>query len=74
MSDRIEGLRDAGVQVVRLQYPDTHGVNRGKDVPIGQFAHVSREGAAFCEAIMTVDLRHNVVSGFEHGFQSPDRA
>ena len=69
MSDRIEELRDAGVEVVRLQYPDTHGVNRGKDIPIGQFPHVADDGAAFCEAIMTVDLRHNVVSGFEHGFQ-----
>ena len=24
---------------------------------------------AHCEAIMTVDLRHNVIAGFEHGFQ-----
>ena len=24
---------------------------------------------AFCKAISTVDLRHNVVSGFEHGFR-----
>ena len=36
------------------------------------------DGAAYCEAIMTVDLSHNVVAGFEHGFQDilarPDAA
>ena len=57
-----------GVRTVRLQFADLHGISRGKDIPVGAFAHVVEEGIGFVEAIMTVDLRHNVVAGFEGGF------
>jgi glutamine synthetase len=66
---RLRALADDGVRVVRTSYPDLHGICRSKDVPVGDFAHAASHGIAFCEAIMTVDLRHNVVAGFEHGFQ-----
>ena len=62
-------LAEAGVQIVRINYSDLHGVIRGKDVPIGWAEHVLEDGAGFCEAIMTIDNHHNVVAGFEHGFQ-----
>src|SRR5689334_13894677 len=65
----IAQLADAGVRFVRVGYPDLHGIVRGKDIPIGDFADVAAHGIAFCEAVMTVDLRHNVVAGFEHGFR-----
>jgi glutamine synthetase len=74
LSERDPGLADVsalaaqGVRTVRLQYADLHGIARGKDIPIGAFAHVVEEGIGFVEAIMTVDLRHNVVAGFEGGF------
>ena len=61
-------LASRGVRRVRLQYADLHGVARGKDIPIDAFEHAAEEGIAFVEAIMTVDLRHNVVAGFEGGF------
>jgi glutamine synthetase len=61
-------LADVGVRAVRLQYADLHGICRGKLIPISAFPHVAEEGMGFVEAIMTVDLRHNVVAGFEHGF------
>ena len=61
-------LADVGVRAVRLQYADLHGICRGKLVPISAFPHVAEEGMGFVEAIMTVDLRHNVVAGFEQGF------
>ncbi|HLY50467.1 MAG TPA: glutamine synthetase family protein [Solirubrobacteraceae bacterium] len=64
----LSDLPDLGIRVVRLQYPDLHGICRGKDIPAGWFAHAAQDGIAFVEAIMTVDLRHNVVAGFEHGF------
>ena len=64
----VSELDAAGIRVVRLQYPDLHGICRGKDIPIGAFAHAADEGIGFVEAIMTVDLRHNVISGFERGF------
>jgi len=64
----LSALADSGVKVVRLQYADLHGICRGKDIPVGAFAHIAEEGIGFVEAIMTVDLRHNVVAGFEEGF------
>jgi glutamine synthetase len=64
----VSELGAAGIRVVRLQYPDLHGVCRGKDIPVGAFEHAVHEGVGFVEAIMTVDLRHNVIAGFEQGF------
>jgi glutamine synthetase len=61
-------LADVGVRAVRLQYADLHGICRGKLIPISAFPHVAAEGMGFVEAIMTVDLRHNVIAGFEGGF------
>src|SRR4051794_10420103 len=61
-------LQERGIKAVRLQYADLHGITRGKDIPAWFFAHALEEGISFVEAIMTVDLRHNVVAGFEQGF------
>jgi glutamine synthetase len=58
-----------GVETVRVSYGDLHGVCRGKDVPVDAFAYVRQYGIAQTEAVMTIDLRHNIVSGFEHGFR-----
>ncbi|HEY1479815.1 MAG TPA: glutamine synthetase family protein [Gaiellales bacterium] len=67
--EAIEALRVAGIRSVRLQFSDLHGIVRGREFPIGDFAEVAEEGAAFVEAVMTVDLRHNIVSGFAEGFR-----
>src|SRR3954454_21231275 len=61
-------LQERGIKAVRLQYADLHGITRGKDIPTWFFADALEEGTSFVEAIMTVDLRHNVVAGFEEGF------
>lgn len=63
------GLRAAGVEHVRVSYPDLHGVCRSKDIPIEAFGEVREHGISQTEAVMTIDLRHNIVSGFEHGFR-----
>jgi glutamine synthetase len=65
---RLSELADVGVRAVRLQYADLHGICRGKLIPISAFPHVAEEGMGFVEAIMTVDLRHNVVAGFKQDF------
>src|SRR5262249_10202512 len=41
---------------------------RGKDVPVALFEHYAQHGITFVEAIMTMDLRHHVIAGFERGF------
>jgi glutamine synthetase len=61
-------LAEVGVRAVRLQYADLHGICRGKDIPISAFPSAADDGVGFVEAIMTVDLRHNVIAGFEQGF------
>jgi glutamine synthetase len=68
-AELVEDLRASGVQLVRISYPDLHGVCRSKDVPIDAAPHALEHGMAQTEAIMTVDLGHNVVAGFEHGFR-----
>ncbi|MGH2893063.1 MAG: glutamine synthetase family protein, partial [Solirubrobacteraceae bacterium] len=68
MAETIEDLAGLGIRAVRLQYADLHGICRGKDIPGSHFAHVAEDGIGFVEAIMSVDLRHNVVAGFERGF------
>jgi glutamine synthetase len=65
----LEELTAAGVRTLRVSYPDLHGIARGKEFPLAFFQHLVDDGAAYCEAIMTVDLRHNVILGPEHGFQ-----
>jgi glutamine synthetase len=70
MSDTtLADLIQQGVTTVRMSYPDLHGIARGKEFPASYFEHLTDDGAAACEAIMTVDLKHNVVAGPEHGFQ-----
>jgi glutamine synthetase len=54
-------LESEGVRAVRLLFPDTHGVARGKDIPIGSLGHVAEEGAAFCAAVLSTDLRQTPV-------------
>ncbi len=61
-------LSQLGVRAVRLQYADLHGICRGKQIPIDTFPHAVHDGIGFVAAIMTVDLAHNVVAGFERGF------
>jgi glutamine synthetase len=65
----IETLRAAGVRSVRLQFSDLHGVVRGREIPIADFPQIAEDGAGFVEAVMTIDLRHNIVSGFAEGFR-----
>jgi glutamine synthetase len=56
-------------KTIRLQYADLHGIVRGKDIPAAQFEHAVEDRVHFVAAVMTTDLRHNVVSGFETGFE-----
>ena len=43
---RLPELSDDTVTSVRVLYTDLHGVARGKDVPIGDFAEMAEEGVA----------------------------
>ena len=57
----VEQLADRGIEILRVLYPDLHGIARGKDVPLREFRHVAERGLPFCMAIMGTDLRHTPV-------------
>ena len=65
MSEVAPGLPDdlgeRGVEILRILYPDLHGVARGKDVPLPESHHAIEKGLPFCKAIMGTDLRHTPV-------------
>ena len=69
MTDVVDRLVADGVEFVQVLYTELHGVCRGKEVPIGEIHHKVESGIAITEAIMTIDLGHNVIAGFEHGFR-----
>jgi glutamine synthetase len=66
---QLAALAEAGVRFVRVMLADLHGVGRSKEVALHEFGAVASHGLAFCQAVMTVDLAHNVVAGPEHGFR-----
>ena len=66
----IADLRARGVDVVRLSYSDMIGVDRGRDVLLGELESVLHHGAAFCRAIYHTTPRGDVVpvqGGLEAG-------
>lgn len=65
----LEELEAAGVRILRILFSDLNGKQRGKDVILSYGAHTIDEGKPFVEAVMTIDLHHNIVSGDETGFR-----
>jgi glutamine synthetase len=65
-----ERLRELGVDVVRVSYPDMIGIDRGRDVLLGELATASEHGLAFCRAVYHTSPRGDVVpvqGGLEAG-------
>ena len=63
-------LREQGVDVVRVSYPDMIGVDRGRDVLIDQLGSAAGHGLSFCRAIYHTSPRGDVVpvqGGLEAG-------
>jgi glutamine synthetase len=61
------GLSPA-VSTVRVTYSDLHGIQRGKDIPIGELDLAVERGLNFCWAVMGTDLGHTPVVGGEQGY------
>jgi glutamine synthetase len=65
-----ERLRDQGIDVVRVSYPDMIGVDRGRDVLLGELGTAVRHGLAFCRAVYHTSPMGDVVpvqGGLEDG-------
>jgi glutamine synthetase len=61
MPGSLEQLRAAGVDVVRVSYPDLIGVDRGRDVLLDQVSSATEHGLAFCRAVYHTSPMADVV-------------
>ena len=64
-----ESLREAGVEPSASPTPTCTASAAARTSPIEAYDAVRAHGIAQTEAVMTIDLRHNVIAGFEHGFR-----
>ena len=65
-----ERLAGQGIDVVRVSYPDLIGVDRGRDVLLGELASTASHGLAFCRAVYHTSPMGDVVpvqGGIEDG-------
>jgi glutamine synthetase len=75
MAGSLERLRTAGVDVVRVSYPDLIGVDRGRDVLLEHVPAATEHGLAFCRAVYHTSPMADVVpvaGGLDQGL--PDIA
>jgi glutamine synthetase len=56
MSDVAGRLTEQGIETVVLAGADTHGVMRGKRVPIGQLERLLHHGVAFCDVLWVLHI------------------
>ncbi len=68
---RVEKLGMQGVDVVRVNYSDIHGVPRGKDVPLAAFADVMADGIGVCSANLADGLNFSLANLAERVTASP---
>lgn len=54
-------LRERGIDVVRVSYPDLIGTDRGRDVLVEEFERTMRHGMAFCRAVYHTSPQGDVV-------------
>jgi glutamine synthetase len=59
----LERIKAAEIDTLRVDFPDMHGVNRGKIVPARRFEEVLEEGINCAKPTFSLDLAYNVVPG-----------
>jgi glutamine synthetase len=57
----VETLREQGVDVVRVSYPDLIGTDRGRDVLVEELESAMEHGMAFCRAVYHTSPQGDVV-------------
>jgi glutamine synthetase len=53
---QLERLRQSGVETVILAGADTHGIMRGKRIPVAELPRAARDGVALCEVIWALPV------------------
>ena len=59
----LKRIKEAQVDTVRIEFPDMHGVNRGKIVPARRIEEVLEEGINCAKPTFALDLNYNVFTG-----------
>ena len=59
--DVIASLREQGIDVIRVSYPDMIGVDRGRDVLLDELRPALGHGLPFCRAIFHTSPQGDVV-------------
>ena len=54
-------IEEHGLEVVRLSFPDQHGILRGKTVMANQAAAVMRNGCSITTTLLAKDTAHKTV-------------
>jgi glutamine synthetase len=54
-------IADNGIEVVRLSFPDQHGILRGKTIMAGEAAQAMRNGCAITTTLLAKDTSHTTV-------------
>src|SRR5438093_5179121 len=60
LEQRLDELCKGGVNTVRINYGDMHGIARGKDLPVEHFADAVEDGLGFCSANLADGLSHSL--------------
>ncbi len=53
-------IKDQGIEMIRLEFVDLNGINRGKLLPADMIDVVFKEGIAFAAAIMAIGMDNSV--------------
>jgi glutamine synthetase len=63
IAEHVAALRADGIEFVRFELPDLHGISRSKLVPIDAVEGYARKGLNFYGGILALDTSSNVISG-----------
>lgn len=61
--DLIKLIEAQGLETIRCEYPDFHGIARGKRMPAKEFVEIIERGVNFCVSVFSLDLSGNAASG-----------
>ncbi|MGD9154051.1 MAG: glutamine synthetase family protein [Bacillota bacterium] len=53
-------IKEQGIEMIRLEYVDLHGINRGKLLPADMIDEAFENGIAFCAAVMVMSFDNNM--------------
>ena len=56
-------IKEHGIDTLRIDFPDMHGVNRGKIVPASRLDEVLEEGINCAKPTFSLDLAYNIPPG-----------